>query len=136
MEGVQIFIGGHDGFLYSLSPDDGSENWRFDTGAPILHGAATDQPGRTVFVASSSAGRLFAVSAADGAEVGRWDSPAPITNAPSITGRGEVVVGDEDGAVHVVSFGCPGDTLGDCVETSCAADGGASSCTLNCKRRC
>lgn len=60
------------GRIYSLAPDDGSEQWRVDTESPVAH-VATD--GETVYVQTASPsqvpeGALLALDAVDGGQ--RW----------------------------------------------------------------
>lgn len=52
-----VYAGSGDGNLYALAPDDGSERWRFDTGAVFFGG--TGYPDRSPLVAD---GIVYAVS--------------------------------------------------------------------------
>ncbi|MFC7044079.1 PQQ-binding-like beta-propeller repeat protein [Halobacteriaceae archaeon GCM10025711] len=52
-----VYAGSGDGNLYALAPDDGSERWRFDTGAVFFGG--TGYPDRSPLVAD---GTVYAVS--------------------------------------------------------------------------
>lgn len=58
-----VYIGGYDGYVYSLSREDGDCNWAFDTGDPIVGGLAIAEG--TLYFGSDN-GYVYALDSTDG----------------------------------------------------------------------
>ncbi len=94
-----IYFGAYDGYVYALSASDGSQRWRFDTGAPVIGGLALTEDNR--LYATSTNGTIYLLDPDKGSEVHRFDAGAGIWATPLVT-KTAVYVGSVDGKLQAL----------------------------------
>ena len=97
---TDIFFGADDGFVYSVSLEDGSLNWRRKIGEQVRSTPALD--GGLLYIASGDT--AFALDTANGAEVWSFDTGGE-AGAPLAVRDGAVYVGSHDGTIYALAAG-------------------------------
>ncbi len=95
----RMYIGNGDGFLYALDREEGTLDWKAETGGRIISSPALDTRGR-VFVGSED-GFVYAFAAADGRELGRFQTGGPVLSSPALA-DGFLVIGSDDGTIYAL----------------------------------
>lgn len=95
-----IYVGSWDGNLYALNPADGSEKWRFETGAAILSSVAIGYDGAVYF--GSCDNSVYAVNP-DGTLKWNLLTGDDVDSTPAIGPDGMVYAGSQDGMVYAIS---------------------------------
>jgi outer membrane protein assembly factor BamB len=89
-----VFVGSWDNNVYRLSVDDGSEQWRFETGDIVMSNPGIDPDTGTLFVGSAD-GYVYALDAATGEK--RWERYVNGTVLGSVTVTADaILVGSYD----------------------------------------
>ena len=97
---TDVFFGADDGFVYSVSLEDGSLNWRRKIGEQVRSAPALD--GGLLYIASGDT--AFALDAANGAEVWSFETGGE-AGAPLAVRDGAVYVGSHDGTIYALAAG-------------------------------
>jgi len=96
---MNIYISSFDGNVYAVSVDDGTEHWRFVTGAPI-ESSPTVADG-LVFIGSGDK-NLYAIDAKDGTERWRLTTEDRVSSSAAVV-NGIVYFGSYDGYLYAAS---------------------------------
>jgi outer membrane protein assembly factor BamB len=108
--GTAILVGTAAGTLYSLDPTDLHVRWTLPLGATPVATPAIGDPapvgartGRSLALVGSADGTLRAIAEEAGAPVTAWATPlaAAASTSPALA-NGLVVVGSDDGVLHVI----------------------------------
>jgi outer membrane protein assembly factor BamB len=89
-----VYFGAYDSRVYAVKKDDGSCQWSFDTGDPIVAGLVLD--GERLYVPSTD-GNLYVLDSKDGKEVTRREKIGDIWATPLLTDDGGLYVPTMDG---------------------------------------
>ncbi len=90
-EGV-CYIGGGDGFLYSLDASNGINSWRFRTGGPII---STPALYKQLVIFGSADGNVYGLDSGSSREKWRFTAEGPIVSSPLVHGE-NVYIGGTD----------------------------------------
>ncbi len=97
-----VYVGGSDGVLYALNPNDGTEEWRFDAGSKIRSSPIVGR--RNTIYFGTDGGDFFAL---DGlTRTMKWNNSLPPSDPEDPTRRDIVTspVIEDDGTVYFGSF--------------------------------
>jgi outer membrane protein assembly factor BamB len=99
--GGRVLFGASDGLLRCLDAD-GSREWTFAAGGPILSSPAVAADGSVIF--GSADGRVYCLDGAGGL---RWDyaTGGGVISSPALGGDGSIAVGSDDGRLYSLDPG-------------------------------
>lgn len=98
LAGSRVLVGGDDGALYALDPEQGTLLWSHALGGKVR--ATPAVMGETALVGDFG-GRLVAVSVVDGARIWTLDLGHPLYSSPCVA-RDVCIVGCHEGHIHGV----------------------------------
>jgi outer membrane protein assembly factor BamB len=93
-------VGSDDDKLYALNPDDGTEQWAYETGGPVQSSPAVDSDG-TIYVGSDD-NKLHAVNP-DGTGKWTYETGDTVRSSPVVGSDGTVYVGSDDSRVYAIN---------------------------------
>ena len=96
-----VFVGSADGYLYALSPADGSCKWQFLTGGKVRSSPAIGVDG-TVYVGSDDQ-KLYAINPTTGKPNWSFLTGDVVHSSPAIGVDGTVYVGSDDQNLYAIN---------------------------------
>ena len=89
ISGEQVFIGSPNGHIYAVEKTTGEENWRFQTGGPVLSTQAVENG---ILYAGSNDHHLYAIDAESGKLKWKFDTGQVVISSPAVQ-NGLVITG-------------------------------------------
>jgi outer membrane protein assembly factor BamB len=102
-----IYVGSDDHNVYAINPADGSEKWRFTTGADVESSPTVARDPRdnelTVYIGSDD-DNVYALDAQTGAKKWEFDTGSSnVVSSPIVDLDGTIYVGSENGNVYAIN---------------------------------
>jgi len=94
-----LYVGVNNNRLFSLNGNDGSINWNYLTGGPIISSASIGNSGTIYF--GSDDGKLYALNP-DGTLKWSFTTGGPVQSSPALDTLGNIYFGSDDGSLYAL----------------------------------
>ena len=105
-----VYFGSDDGRVFALRATDGTELWQVPfatsgtvSASPVLF---DNQTAGSALIVGSTDGSIYAIDPTSGSSIGSpFRTGGAIRSSAAVTTTGTIVVGSDDGAIHLLNFG-------------------------------